>query len=217
MGIEFDVIRGRGPIVLGDLARTLKDRLEDGPNQIRAVESSEAFLKSHAFVQETLQVLRSETEGKCSLLGFVGAPWTLAAYAVEVVQTLRKACPDVPIIYFANGGSPYFSDQVKMLAGHIDVIGVDAHMRMKDAAEVVETHNHAGPERRLVLQGNVDPFLLRYGEEDHIRKAVRAVIDEAGGPGRHILNLGHGVLQGTPEENVLYFVDEAQSYAGSSK
>lgn len=289
MGIEFDVIRGRGPIVLGDLARTLKDRLEDGPNQIRAVESSEAFLKSHAFVQETLQVLRSETEGKCSLLGFVGAPWTLAAYAVEagstkeaalfkkwmfskpevvdeflhrmtvtisnyaiyqvesgaqciqifeswahcltpelwkrfaapcavkVAQTLRKACPDVPIIYFANGGSPYFSDQVKMLAGHIDVIGVDAHMRMKDAAEVVETHNHAGPERRLVLQGNVDPFLLRYGEEDHIRKAVRAVIDEAGGPGRHILNLGHGVLQGTPEENVLYFVDEAQSYAGSSK
>ena len=29
---------------------------------------------------------------------------------------------------------------------------------------------------------------------------------------RHILNLGHGVLQGTPEENVLFFVEEAQSY-----
>ena len=25
MGINFDVVRGRGPIVLGDLARTLED------------------------------------------------------------------------------------------------------------------------------------------------------------------------------------------------
>ena len=25
MGISFDVVRGRGPIVLGDLARTLED------------------------------------------------------------------------------------------------------------------------------------------------------------------------------------------------
>ena len=29
MGISFDVVRGRGPIVLGDLARTLEDRLRD--------------------------------------------------------------------------------------------------------------------------------------------------------------------------------------------
>ena len=28
------------------------------------------------------------------------------------VSPPRQACPDVPIIYFATGGSPYFSEQV---------------------------------------------------------------------------------------------------------
>lgn len=288
MGIEFDVIRGRGPIVLGDLARTLKDRLQEGPRSIRAVLSSKDFHESHEFLHKTLKTLRSETEGKCSLLGFVGAPWTLAAYAVEagstkeaavfkkwmygkpevvdeflhrmtvtignyaiyqvesgaqciqifeswahcltpelwkrfaapcaiqVAERLRKACPDVPIIYFANGGSPYFSEQVETLAGHIDVIGVDAHMRMEQAAEIIDRLGAGrGSSSPLILQGNVDPYVLRYGDEERIRQAVRQTIDAAGGAGRHILNLGHGVLQGTPEENVLYFVEEAQAYSGS--
>ena len=67
-------------------------------------------------------------------------------------------------------------------------------------------------EGKMTLQGNVDPYVLRYGDEDMVRQAVRLAIDEAGGPGRrgafsparkhvrHILNLGHGVLQGTPED-----------------
>lgn len=29
------------------------------------------------------QALRMETEGKTTLIGFVGAPWTLAAYSIE--------------------------------------------------------------------------------------------------------------------------------------
>mmetsp|Transcript_1940 Transcript_1940/g.3984 ORF Transcript_1940/g.3984 Transcript_1940/m.3984 type:complete len:80 (+) Transcript_1940:1-240(+) len=79
---------------------------------------------------------------------------------------------------------------------------------MAQAAEVAEGSG-------LVLQGNVDNFVLRYGSEAEVRDAVRRTIDEAGGPGRHILNLGHGVLQGTPEENVLHFVEEAQAYGSS--
>merc|ERR1719323_2270954 len=42
LGIEFDVIRGRGPIVLGDLGRCLADRLES-PGGIREVARSEDF------------------------------------------------------------------------------------------------------------------------------------------------------------------------------
>ncbi|CAJ1412459.1 unnamed protein product [Effrenium voratum] len=291
MGIDFDVVRGRGPIVLGDLARTLEDRLQPGPRCIRAVESSEDFKESHSFLRETLQELRTQAEDKCSLLGFVGAPWTLAAYAVEaggtkeaalfkkwmyskpevvdefldrmtttisnyaiyqvesgaqciqifeswahcltpelwerfaapgakkVAEAVRKACPGIPVIYFANGGSSYFRDQVKTLAEHVDVIGVDQHMRLAEAAEIVDAcglGRHDSP-KPLILQGNVDPYVLRFGDESTVREAVRAAIDAVGGPGRHILNLGHGVLQGTPEENVMYFVDEAQNYAGSSQ
>lgn len=32
---------------------------------------------------ESEQALRTETEGKTTLIGFVGAPWTLAAYSIE--------------------------------------------------------------------------------------------------------------------------------------
>jgi len=276
LGIEFDVVRGRGPIVLGDLARCLEDRLE-GPNAIRTVSDSEDFMSSHGFIRQILSELRKEVEGKCSLLGFVGAPWTLAAYAVEggstkdaavfkkwmyqspavaeeflrrmtvtvsqyaifqvrsgaqciqvfdswahcltpeqwkkfaapyakqLAETVRSACPGVPLIYFANGGSSYLSLQVEELSGVFEVLTVDQHARMSDARRAAEGSG-------LVLQGNVDPYVLRYGGEAEVRDAVRRTIDEAGGPGNHILNLGHGVLQGTPEENVLFFVQEAQEY-----
>lgn len=35
------------------------------------------------FVGETLKALRKETENKSTLLGFIGSPWTLAAYSIE--------------------------------------------------------------------------------------------------------------------------------------
>ena len=36
---------------------------------------------------------------------------------------------------------------------------------------------------------------------EEVEKAVKACIEGAGGPGMHVLNLGHGVLQPTPEGN----------------
>jgi uroporphyrinogen decarboxylase len=51
-------------------------------------------------------------------------------------------------------------------------------------------------------QGNVDPTVLFCGEAA-IEAAVRDVLRKAGGRG-HILNLGHGVLVGTPEEAVAH-------------
>jgi uroporphyrinogen decarboxylase len=35
------------------------------------------------FIRETLKTLRSEIDDETTLLGFVGTPWTLAAYAME--------------------------------------------------------------------------------------------------------------------------------------
>ena len=39
--------------------------------------------KSVPFLREIISSLRKETEGKSTLLGFIGSPFTLAAYAVE--------------------------------------------------------------------------------------------------------------------------------------
>jgi uroporphyrinogen decarboxylase len=35
------------------------------------------------FVQQTLAGIRSEVGNKATVLGFVGTPWTLAAYSIE--------------------------------------------------------------------------------------------------------------------------------------
>ena len=68
----------------------------------------------------------------------------------------------------------------------------------------------AGARRTLgaerLVQGNVDPTIL-FGSEGQIREAVADNIAAAGGRGKHLLNLGHGVLQGTPERSVAAFVD----------
>jgi uroporphyrinogen-III decarboxylase len=39
--------------------------------------------QSLPFLRKILSSLRQEVEGKATLIGFVGTPWTLAAYAME--------------------------------------------------------------------------------------------------------------------------------------
>ena len=58
------------------------------------------------------------------------------------------------------------------------------------------------------MQGNLDPAVL-FADQDAITDAVNEVVRKAGSRG-HILNLGHGVLTGTPEENVKLVFDLAK-------
>jgi len=60
-----------------------------------------------------------------------------------------------------------------------------------------------------VLQGNMDPMYLFAGK-DRIEKEVANNVRDAG-KGKHILNVGHGVVQGTPEEAVGHFCDAARA------
>lgn len=73
MGLDFDFVKGEGPSIekpirsAADVAR------------LRRFEPREAL--SH--VLETIRILRRELEGRVPLIGFGGAPFTLAAYAIE--------------------------------------------------------------------------------------------------------------------------------------
>jgi uroporphyrinogen decarboxylase len=71
---------------------------------------------------------------------------------------------------------------------------------------------------KLVLQGNIDPVLLFAGD-DAVRAATRKLLAEMqadDGGRRCIMNLGHGILPGTPESAVAALVDEvARSGAAS--
>ena len=87
--------------------------------------------------------------------------------------------------------------QIKDMAA--DVIGLDWNTEMTTARETL------GP---VKVQGNVDPMVL-FAPEQEIRSVVQRCLQDAGKTG-HILNVGHGVAQGTPEENVGLFCQLAR-------
>ena len=55
------------------------------------------------------------------------------------------------------------------------------------------------------MQGNLEPVVLM-ADRDTVRRRTREVLDRARGRPGHIFNLGHGILPGTPVENVLELV-----------
>ena len=122
--------------------------------------------------------------------------------AQKAIKIMKDKHPDVPVIYFANGGSSFLDLQRDM---GCDMIAVDWSVDMATAREIL------GPD--IAISGNLDPTVL-FGTKEQIEEAVRDCIDKAGGPGKHLLNLGHGVMQGTPEEAVGWLVDECKRYKG---
>lgn len=125
--------------------------------------------------------------------------------AQKAIRMVKEKYPDVPVIYFANGGSSYLELQRDMGS---DMIAIDWAVDMKTAREIL------GPD--VKVSGNLDPTIL-FGSKEQIEQAVRDCIDAAGGPGQHLLNLGHGVMQGTPEEAVGWLVDECKRYQGKGE
>lgn len=74
LGINFDVITGKGPVIPKRIATAL---------DIENLQPLDDPEKSLPFVGETLRTLKKEVAGRATLLGFVGAPFTLAAYTIE--------------------------------------------------------------------------------------------------------------------------------------
>lgn len=60
----------------------------------------------------------------------------------------------------------------------------------------------------------MDPVVL-FGGEAAIEAAVRDCLTKAG-PRGHVLNLGHGVLVGTPEDAVAHMFDLSKSLTYAS-
>lgn len=73
MGLRFDFVKGEGPAVENPI-RTAAD-----VEQLQRFEPREAL----KHVLDTIRLLRAELNGRVPLIGFGGAPFTLAAYAIE--------------------------------------------------------------------------------------------------------------------------------------
>jgi uroporphyrinogen decarboxylase len=73
MGVPFSIDPGVGPII----ARPLQSSAD--VDNLRVVDAEEAT----PFLFETIRGLRRELEGKTALVGFAGAPYTVASYLIE--------------------------------------------------------------------------------------------------------------------------------------
>eukprot|EP00899_Mesostigma_viride_P008252 jgi/Mesvir1/17428/Mv08707-RA.2 len=75
LGVDFDIAKGKGPRISNPV-RSMED-----VKKLRPMDDPSASL---GFVGEILSTLRKELKGtEATLLGFVGTPWTLCAYAME--------------------------------------------------------------------------------------------------------------------------------------
>jgi uroporphyrinogen decarboxylase len=111
-----------------------------------------------------------------------------------IVERLRAARPEVPIIAFPRGAGVLYRDFVRETG--VDAVSIDAGVPLVWAAEVLQP--------RVAVQGNLDNALLAEGGPVLI-PAVERILARLGG-GRLVFNLGHGVLPETPPDHVAAVV-----------
>ncbi|MFQ6621181.1 hypothetical protein Gotur_001698 [Gossypium turneri] len=230
------------------------------------------------FVGESLKILRQEVGDHAAVLGFVGAPWTIATYIVEggttrtyttvksmchtapnllrvllshltkaiseyiiyqvesgahciqifdswggqlppdmweqwskpyiteIVSIVQNKCPKIPLVLYINGNGGLLE---RMKGSGVDVIGLYWTVDMADGRKRLGND--------ICVQGNVDPAYL-FSPLPAVTEEIQRVV-KCAGPRGHILNLGHGVLVGTPEEAVAHFFEVTKSlkYESSSQ
>jgi uroporphyrinogen decarboxylase len=131
-------------------------------------------------------------------------------YSRRVVAGLQreKDGQRVPVIVFTKGGGPWLDE---IAACGADVVGVDWTVNLGAARQRVGA--------RVALQGNLDPTILFAPPEAIAREGV-AVLESFGRPQRadggwdgHIFNLGHGISQFTPPENVAVLVEAVHAHS----
>jgi uroporphyrinogen decarboxylase len=120
-------------------------------------------------------------------------------HTAELVRHAQSA--GVPVIYFGTETSTLLTTMQETGA---DVIGVDWRIPLDDAWSALGF--------RGGIQGNLDPTAL-FAEWNEVRQRAHDVLRRAGGRPAHIFNLGHGILPGTPVENVRALVECVHEYS----
>ena len=128
----------------------------------------------------------------------------LATHRRERLADGTTAAVPVPSIVFTKGGGGW----LESLAGSgAAAVGVDWTVNLGDARQRIGA--------RCAIQGNLDPMALMAGPEQ-VRSEVLRTLQAYGAPSvgeAHIFNLGHGINQFTPPDNVRVLVDSVHQYS----
>ncbi|MBI2069401.1 MAG: uroporphyrinogen decarboxylase [Elusimicrobia bacterium] len=255
MGFKLEYTEGEGPAFHNPIRE---------PDDIRRIPEIDAA-QEMKFTADAVRLIRKNLPPEKALIGFAGAPFTLASYLIEgghsdnylktknlmrqdrtlwtmLMEKLSRAVTDlcliqvqagadiiqifdswagclapgdyeefvlphvrkivaalqaqsVPVIYFSTGTGGCIELLKKTQA---DVISVDWRVSLGEAWRRLDYET--------AVQGNLDPAAL-FGPHEYIERRVRTILDEADERPGHIFNLGHGILQHTPVDNVKLVVD----------
>jgi uroporphyrinogen decarboxylase len=181
----------------GDISRA-KQMLHEQPHVVRELldriaRATAEYLKSQIAAGASIVQLFDTWAGELS-------PSEYHAFELPATQSIFEALHGhvAAKILFAKGSSPHLESLAKSGA---DVVSVDWK------TDLAEARRKLG--RQVALQGNVDPTILLDSQAE-VRRAASEAVEKTGGIG-HILNLGHGILPGTPVENAKAFVQAGQT------
>jgi uroporphyrinogen decarboxylase len=123
-------------------------------------------------------------------------------YMNEIVKQLTREHEGkrVPVIIFTKGGGQWLE---RIADSTCDAIGLDWTVDISAARQRVGD--------RVALQGNMDPGILHAAPERIRREAQEILAAYGTGPG-HVFNLGHGINQYVPPENVQVLVEAVHEY-----
>jgi uroporphyrinogen decarboxylase len=190
--------------------RAIKTMLYARPDLLHAILSVNA--------QAVTDYLNAQVEaGAQALMLFDtwGGALSTAAYRAFSLDYMRRVVGGlqrerdgerVPVIVFTKGGGAWLEEIADI---GCDAVGVDWSTDLGAARRRVG--------ERCALQGNLDPMAL-FAPEEALRREVDAVLDaygtlcdSAGRWGGHVFNLGHGISQFTPPDNVAVLVDHVHA------
>ena len=124
-------------------------------------------------------------------------PKQLRKFVIEptkkIVREIKKIHPQIPIICFPRGIGVMYEEFAKEVDSH--GLAVDQNLPTKWIRENLQEKSN------IIVQGNLDNFLLAFGSKKEIKKEVLNIIDNLSDKA-FIFNLGHGILPETPIENV---------------
>ncbi len=260
MGLDFEFLAGEGPVVHTPVRTTADvDRLRTD----RAAELG--------YVGEALSKVAAHFQDRLGLIGFCGAPFTLASYMIEgggsrnwietkslmyrdpgafrallekLVEVLVPYCKqqveggaDVIQIFDSWVGSlsvedyrTYILPQTTELIRRVQALGVPVIYFGVDTASLLPAMRMTGADvlgldwrvpldaawasigHACAVQGNLDPITL-FAPPDLLRSRVENILTQAGGRAGHIFNVGHGIVPGTPVENVQAVVRYVREFA----
>lgn len=120
-GVPFEIEEVKGPIIQTPICS------EEGLKALHPID-----FEKLSFVGDSLKILRQEIGDRAAVLGFVGAPWTIATYIVEggttrTYTTIKRMCHTAPHVlrallsHLTRAISEYIIFQIKSGAQCIQI------------------------------------------------------------------------------------------------